>query len=310
MRFQKVALRTSCEDLQHSSDYEDRALCENVQAEENICENRQNDFEDFSDSGELKSAMDAYFGASIQGNERGHLPSTFDLALNAPAILPATLEQTNKIIRLEKIDKLLANDSSLDYAKVKEAFSPRGGNLHIKEQFMMQFEMFSGERPAFACFKHEVEDDLRQTDWLPRLIDRLGLYHSFPLAPGMTYSFALMEYTVKEVFKQAEDNGISRPMAIATVLECQRNPAFYPAPADSSCGFTVDLSDPPSGLPSVREFLNIRLDYRKEHVLRFGQLPGPHPRSDLATCRRRHADGLARRKSATGDLASNGDGGR
>jgi hypothetical protein len=44
---------------------------------------------------------------------------------------------------------------------------------------------------------------------------------------------------------------------------------------------------------TVREVLHIRLDYGKQHVLRFGQLSGPAERPDLVVARRLRADGPA-----------------
>jgi hypothetical protein len=97
-----------------------------------------------------------------------------------------------------------------------------------------------------------------------------------------------MEYTALEVFAQARPKALDRPFALATVLECQNNPAFFPVPRGAASGFTVDISSGAASLPAVREILHVRLDYRNQHVVRFGRLSGPETTPDLALSRERH----------------------
>jgi hypothetical protein len=210
--------------------------------------------------------------------------------LNDIALLPPTIEPTQKIVRLERIDALISREPDLDFARLSAALAPRDDD--ILTAFVNLFAAFPGERPAFSAFKAELDADLRTPDWLPRVIDRMGLYHHFPIADGETYSFALMEYAAEEVFSQAGPRSIDRPFALATVLECRNNPAFFPVPRGAASGFTVDLSAAPLAGPTVREVLHVRLDYGKQHVLRFGQLPGPAAKPDLAASRARHLAGL------------------
>ena len=124
------------------------------------------------------------------------------------------------------------------------------------------------------------------------MIRRLGLLHYFPLSATERFSFALMEYTAAEVFRQAGPKGIGQPFAVATVLECCNNPAFFPAPEGASHGFTVDLSEADPRPATVREVLHIRLDYSQHHVVRFGQWPGPKAAPDLVSARNRHVTRL------------------
>ena len=105
---------------------------------------------------------------------------------------------------------------------------------------------------------------------------------------GMTYHFALMEYMVDEVFKQIAARGIAQPFALATVLKCRNNPAFFPVPRHSSHGFTLDLAAGGPRAPVVREVLHTRIDYVHKHVVRFEKWSGPKPSPELAQARRRH----------------------
>ncbi|CAL8973003.1 hypothetical protein RHODGE_RHODGE_01061 [Rhodoplanes serenus] len=275
----------------------DLAIADNFDMEENVGDVRRDHFEGWSAATELSEATTDYFRDSVQGTLRGHLPSTFDPDLNAAALLPATVERNRKMIRLERIDTLIAPRASLDprlsFERLETAL--RDKDEETLTAFTELFAEYRGERPAFAAPKIEVEDDLAEPDWLHRLALRLGLYHFFPVKAGETFHFALMEYTGFDVFAQAEPRRIDRPFALATVLECQNNPAFFPVPSGTPHGFTVDLG-PPGG-PTVREVLHVRLDYEHHHVVRFGTLTGPLPAPDLVGARERHRATL---RSTTG----------
>ena len=279
-------LRDSVRELLADTDPHKTAVGENFVFEENTSDPRRDDFEAFDLSSDVRELADAYFRGSIQGNRRGHLPSTFDFALNAPALLPETIERNQKIVRLERIDRIMDSDPALDIARLEDALRAR--NSVILSAFTDLFHTFPGERPAFVAFKSELADDLRQPDWLNRMIERLGLLHYFPLGAGDTYHFALMEYMVDDVFKQTAATGIAQPFALATVLECRNNPAFFPVPRLASHGFTLDLAVGGPRAPVVREVLHARIDYVHKHVVRFGKWSGPKLMPDLAAARERH----------------------
>ncbi|MDF3063864.1 MAG: hypothetical protein K0S06_3973 [Microvirga sp.] len=283
--------------LRASTDSEERAIGENFSFEENVSDVRRDDFEAYPGSADLREAADGYFRGSVQGIVRGHIPSTFVPSLNDIALLPPTVEPTQKIVRLERIDALISSEPDLGFARLSAALLARPRDDDTLTAFVNLFAIFPGERPAFVAFKAELEPDLKEQDWLTRVIDRIGLYHYFPIEDGQTYSFALMEYTAAEVFSHARPKGLNRPFALATVLECRNNPAFFPVPRGAASGFTVDLSPGPPPSSTVREVLHVRLDYGKQHVLRFGQLPGPAAKPDLAGSRARHLAGL---RAATG----------
>lgn len=194
-------------------------------------------------------------------------------------------------MRLVKIDDALAVAvQPYDFHKLRDAMDvrkPAGVAPLIRV-----LNNYPGARPAYVCFRAEVAGDLRETDWLWRLIARLGLGH-FALAVGETSSFALLEYTVEQVFHQTT---LAQPFAVPTVLEARNSEFFFPAPCGIGYGYTVDL-DHGATRTAIREILHVRLQYRPEHVVRVGQLAGATPTVHLATARDTH---LGRLRADTG----------
>jgi hypothetical protein len=267
-----------------------RALGDNFAFEENVGPNRLAHFEAFPATARgLLPVAAEYFFASVQGTRRDHVPSTF-LPLNAEALMPAGIEPTQKIVRIERLNDILngsgaATPGELQNAfdRLRDALDASPADRSVIDPIIRQFSIFPGARPAFACFKAEAAPDLAAPDWLPRLIDRLGLGH-FALTGGESGYFALMQYTVGEVFKQAT---VGRPFAVPTVLEARGSEYFFPAPTGQGVGYAVDL-DPSARRDLIREFLHARLTYRADHMARVGQLTGPSSAIDLAATRDAH----------------------
>jgi hypothetical protein len=278
-----------------SSDAHENAVGQNWDLEELVSDTRRNQFEACAPAlATLSATSTAHFQKFVQGTARAHLPTTFDEASNTAAMLPATIEDTQKIVRLEKIDLLIDKDDSFSFERLSEAAANR--ELDVLSEFANLFQSFPGARPAFAAFKAEVEDVLKDPDWLQLLVHRLGLLQHLP-SSGETFHFALMEYTVGEVRIQAEENGVTRPFARATMLESRCSPAFFPVPKGAAFGFTVDLGAAGKGLLGPQEFLHARFDYAAKHVIKLSKLVGPAPVPDLSACRLRHVNHL---RSTTG----------
>ena len=260
-----------------------RALGDNFQFEENVGSDRQADFESFAaiDPG-LKAGAGEYFYASVEGTRRNHIPSTFS-PINASALLPAGIEPVQKIARLECIDDALPMIPG-GFAALGDAIARH--DFTVLAPLIRTLNGYRGARPAFACFKAEISDDLRQPDWLIRFMARLGLGH-YALAPG-TKHYVLMEYTAAEVIKQA---AVAQPFAVPTVLEARNSEFFFPAPAGTGHGYTVDLAPPAASRPT-REFLHIRLDYRIEHIAKAATQTGPMATVPLAAARDGHLQTL------------------
>ena len=262
-----------------------RALGDNFQFEENVGSDRQADFEGFAaiDPG-LRAAAGGYFFASVQGTKRDHTPSTFS-PMNTRALLPS-VEPVQKIARLECIDDLLPMIPG-GFAALDDAIAT--ANAAVLAPLIRAMNGYEGARPAFACFKAEIADDLRQPDWLSRYIARLGLGHH--ACKSGTHHFLLMEYTAAEVLKQST---VPLPFAIPTVLEAPNSAFFFPAPAGSGYGYTVDLV-PPAASRATREILHIRLAYRIEHIAKAGTTTAPLTVAPLAAARDGHLHTLRAR---------------
>lgn len=259
-----------------------RAIGDNFAFEENVGPDRLGHFERFAATvaGLLPIAAE-YFFASVQGARRDHIPSTFT-ATNAAALMPAGIERTQKVVRIERLDDAL-NASHTDFAQLQAALTPGPVDRSIVDPVVRTLNAFPGARPAFACFKAEAAPDLAAADWLPRMIARLGLGHH-ALAPGETGHFALTQYTIDEVFREAT---VAQPFAVPTVLESRNSEFFFPAPAGQGIGYAVDL-DPAAGRDWIREFLHIRLTYRADHLARVARLTGPTPAVGLTAVRDAH----------------------
>jgi hypothetical protein len=301
MKFVRAELNESVTSLLGDADPYLRAMGENFIFEESVSDLRRENFEDIDVAQDVRELADSYFRISVQGFRRGHLPSTLDERLNSEAMLPASIERKQKIIRLERIDNLISCDPALDFKRLAEALKSK--EVDVLSEFIKLFHTFPGERPAFVAFKAELADDLKQVDWLDRIIRRLGLLHFFPLGKGSSAHFALMEYTVEDVFNQAVAKGIAQPFAVASVLECRNNPAFFPVPKHTGHGFTVDLEGRDLTHVSPREVLHARIDYVHTHVLRFSEWLGPKAEPNIDKARRMHAAWL-RDSTGRGDFAA------
>lgn len=289
MHFKRGDLQDSTRELALSRNVYERSVGYNYLVEEIVSQARQDHVETFDPAEQcVRTLVDSYYRGTIEGITRGHVPSTFSETLNQDALAPATVESNQKIVRLERIDGLL-NRGALDFARLERALSI--GNADDLSALTDLFATYPGERPAFAAFKSEVEADLAEADWLQRLIDRLGLLHFYPYDSRLSYSFALMEYSAEDVIAHARGLSVKQCFAVATVLECRNNPAFFPVPRGSSQGFAVDLRDRTSPLPALKEILHVRIDYNWKHVVRLEQWTGA-AQPDIEAARTRHLAAL------------------
>ncbi|MBF0335728.1 MAG: hypothetical protein HQL40_19155 [Alphaproteobacteria bacterium] len=288
MRFTRDDFERDVGAWRRSGDVSTRARGDNFAFDEHVGPDRLADFEsfDFHAPG-LKGACGEYFQYSIVGVERTHVPSTF-ASINERALRYEGMEDNQKIVRLERIDDALgraghANERDAAFDRLTAAMGFQRDESVIRP-ILRQFEAYTGARPAFACFHRDVAKDLKASDWLPRLIARLGLGHHL-LQRGQRGYFALMIYTVGEVREQARH--IAHPFAVPTVLESRDSPHFYPAPYGRREGYAVDL-DHRADRVSICEFLHARLSYQPAHLVKVGRLDGPAPDLDLAAARDAH----------------------
>lgn len=301
MHFTGAALTASVARLRVSDNDDLRAIGDNFHFDENVSPERIGQFERFGDDGDpfgdrpvdVQKHADAYFWGAVQGDKPRHVPACFR-AENGNALI-RDIEPTQKILTLERIDGA-AFELSLDHL---DAFSveDRRPDSVLLRPLLDTLNSFDGERPAFACFRAEVESDLKQRDWLLRLLRRLGLGHSGRAGDNDVYPqwFMLMEYTVAEVLAHAQAMtlaGLETPFARPTVLESRNNPYFFPSPPHGGAvtdreGLAVNLHAVAAEAP-VREIIRMRIPYQLKHVLKLGALDKPQPVVDLAAARNAH----------------------
>jgi len=291
MIFTRSDLQSDLSRLRSSRSPAERAVGDNLQFEERVCDARRDGFEaDAPSVHDLSALMADHFHLRVQGASRDHVPVTFT-SLNRDALYLPNIEPNQKVIRLECIDVAL-NNIHRTFKEIEDATKSGQRDTDLIAQLLDQWRLYPGARPSFVAFKSEVATDLAQADWLIRLRNRLGLGHYDPAA-GQTQHFALMEYLVKDViaaWAPLQVRGAQRPFAFPTVLESQGSPHFFPSPRELASSFAVDLGGP--GNPPIREMLHIRITYRPDHLVKVGRLTGPLPPIRLGSARDGHLERL------------------
>lgn len=286
MKFRRAELNDSVKSLIDAPDDEDRCVGQNYLIEENVSDRRLDDVEGFlPNSKDVRTVVEHYFDASVEGSTRSHRSSTFDDDVNGLALLPNNLEPTQKIIRVERVDRHIAPTGELKFDELISSLKDR--DQKRLSDLTNRMLNYPGSRPWFATLKEDVADDLSKKDWLQIIIDRLGLFHHYPYVSSPTPIFALMEYSAAEVIEQGNAQGIRRCFAIPTVLESQDSPAFMPVPNKTAHGRTVDLRERFPHQPSAREILHIRFEYSWDHVKRIKKWPGAET-PEIMSARSRH----------------------
>lgn len=85
-----------------------------------------------------------------------------------------------------------------------------------------------------------------------------------------------MRYRVAEVLEVASDDDLPA-FAIPTVLDGELNSHFFPSPKNANYGRTMNLEPDENCQRLVSEILHRRIDYRPEHLDRFGWISKPLP---------------------------------
>lgn len=208
MRFDRAILKDWLESLLASSTAKDRCIDHNFRIEENVSDERRLELEsldpEYSDAEDI---FKSYYLIYVQGDVRGHVPSTFEMSKNFPALQTVAVQPARKLMRLECLDEhLLPEHDGIDFDELNLAVN--GGKPDAKFELMERFHGFPGERPVFSGCRSEIRHLLRKKDWLPRIIDFFGLYHHYPYDSGKPNCFGLFEYNASEVIEQTGRKGI------------------------------------------------------------------------------------------------------
>lgn len=235
--------------------------------------------------------------------DEGTVPDTFNEALNGSNFWTG-IDDNVVLYRLEQVSWALKG-SSVDQAELERSIgevTAKTGSMPDTARTLLQrvVDEWNERRnlyPSFATTADEVSDLLAEPDWANRLRDHLGLGHLNP-APGRTEAVLLMRYTVKEV--RAAKAARTQGFCIPTVLDGTLNPWFFPTPAHAGTegavyeqGRAVNLA-PANSESDYRmglELIHSYLDYRPEHIVRWGVISRPH-QADLAERRRWHLSWL------------------
>lgn len=222
----------------------------------------------------------------------GEIPETFAPDRNASALVPPPLK-TRELVRVEMLDWILDKDARtrlllhIDSLRLPPDTRPPEARAFF-ETLVNDWNRRRDQRPMFAAFADEVEDDIAAADWLYRLRARLGLGHIQP-QPRRPIMAALLRYPVKEVLDATRKADHNACFAVPTVLDGPLTPYFYPAPPPASRhGRALDLEASPPGPRPATEVLHRRIDYRPAHLIKICEVRAPAPELHLAALRNAH----------------------
>jgi hypothetical protein len=269
-----------------SADAETRCELDNIWFEERVNTSRQRAFEE--EIGEVETWEDLrkrhadYYETFVKVGD-GSLPHTFMTEFIVRDL--SRIDEKQKVVRIESIARpLSASAISLD--RLQKALA--GDEHDIIDLFLRTWNDSSmrDARPAFASLKSAVVEDLDEPDWPERLRDRLDLAHY--KAASRPEPIALMEYRVEEIVGAAKLAGGACALTAPTVLDSRPWPHFFPAPTELDCGRAMALLEIDSDENLVIELLHMRLTYRREHIMKLGEIRHPARSIALARLRNHH----------------------
>lgn len=290
---------------------EERAVYENFAIEERVAHGRLQKYGRSFGNAPLLTLDDFWQQHRIRyldahqfvEKDDGSVPDTFEAALNGHNFWTA-IDDNVVFYRLEQVSWALKG-SSVDLAEFEIAvreFTARPGTLSdlarsVLKRVLAEWNERRNLFPSFATTSDEVTSLLAEPDWADRVRDHLGLGHLNPVA-GRTEAVLLMRYTAKEV--RAARVALIQGFCIPTVLDGTINPYFFPTPTHAGAGGAVyeqgravnlapalTESDYRMGLELIHSYL----DYRPEHIARWGLITRPH-QANLSQLRRWHLSWL------------------
>jgi hypothetical protein len=283
MHFDSPTLQQALVDWRGMIRADDRAEADNLWFEERVSAERRRAFEaaatDVRDPATFKRRHIDYFRDFVATDR---VPHTFTAEYNPADLGP--IDEDQRIVRLESLTTPL-RAQSLTLAQLQEA-AANGWN-DVIDGFLDEWNRSRDHRPAFAAFRGEVFGEVTDdAEWANRLRDRLGLAH-YDCTKGPE-PVALMGYTVREVLRQAARAGPGCTFTSPTVLDTGPWPYFYPAPAQIRCGRTMSLFQVKDDSELFCEILHVRLTFRRQHIVRLGEITRPVPDFDLKALRNHH----------------------
>lgn len=217
---------------------------------------------------------------TLHSQKRLTVPSTSTpdalLEINRPAWLNSLApEQT--LIRLEALEWPLAKLWNIDFTKLVELFQAPRGNADAASALGQLLKEWNGQRdnrPLFAAFLDEMEQEVDSDDWPHQLRNRLGLGHYSP-GIGAQIPVALMRYSVQEVLDTQAAHKLPTACASPTALDGGMHEYFFPVPQENSYGATLNLA-PGKADQLAAEIIHCRIDYQIKHLWKLGWIEKPH----------------------------------
>jgi hypothetical protein len=167
--------------------------------------------------------------------------------------------------KLENLRDLLVRADSGNYDAEKSV-----------AEFLEHWSSVRDNRPSFAAFYDEVQEECENDDWPHALRDRLGLGH-YSGHPDSLIPVALMRYSLKEVLEAQKAGKIPSACALPTVLDNGMHEYFFPVPVSYPFGATMHL-DPSKADMLTAEILHCRIEYERRHLFKVGFISKPHNR--------------------------------
>lgn len=182
-----------------------------------------------------------------------------------------------ELVRLETLDWLLASVWNTDFDTFKTLLEAPKSQHDAQRTLHQYFDDWNGKRdnrPAFAAFLDEVQDDANDADWPHQMRDRLGLGHHSP-EHGTKIPVALMRYSLQEALNAKARKSLPTACALPTVLDGGMHPYFFPVPREHAYGATLHLSDGRADQLTA-EIVHCRIDYQPKHLWKPGWIERPH----------------------------------
>ena len=198
------------------------------------------------------------------------------LEINRPAWLNGLApEQT--LVRLEALEWPLMKLWNMDFDQfdaLHRAAKSTPDSSALLSQLLSDWNRQRDNRPLFAAFLDEIEDDLESTDWPHQMRDRLGLGHYSP-CPGDKIPVALMRYSLGEVLEFQVAHKLPAACALPTTLDGGMHEYFFPVPIEHPYGATLHLAPGKADILSA-EIVHCRIDYQVKHLWKLGWIEKPH----------------------------------
>lgn len=286
--------------LATSTDEKEAACSDNHLFEERVSVARQTEYERMvaapADMGEWRSLHDKkYLFKHVKVTGDQAIPDSF-LSTNDSALCQG-FASNQDIVRVESLEHALNNSSLL--ASVETLQNWMKDNPASLKKFVEDWNDARLNWPMFGASYTNVKNEADADDWPHLLRDRLGLgYEGSTAAP---IPVALMRYPAKLVLDKAKkDNRVAAGFALPTALDGDLNPYYFPAPTGRPYGATLNLAATFDDRLTA-EILNLRIDYKPEHVWKVGYIRRPLSFGPLRKRRDQHLQ-LLRSKTQSSDF--------